>query len=112
VVYFQPQLAVDVRGRVILSAFVLRGNRIDLVVLTSPGGPPLRFGTPQPVTTTPFDPALAADGNPKHGAWWVGDYQGLAATPNAIHAVWNDTRTGNLELFSATLRGRELPEER
>jgi hypothetical protein len=112
VVYFQPQLAVDVRGRVILSAFALRDNLIDLVVLTSPGGPPLRFGTPQPVTTTPFDPALAADGNPKHGAWWVGDYQGLAATPNAIHAVWNDTRTGNLELFSATLRGRELPEER
>ena len=103
-VYFQPQLAVDVRGRVVLSAFALRDSLIDLVVLSSPGDARLCFGAPRPVTTTPFDPAIAADGNPKHGAWWIGDYQGLAATPDAIHAVWNDTRTGNLELFSAKLR--------
>ena len=27
-------------------------------------------------------------------------YQGLAAAPGAFHPLWNDTRTGHLELFT------------
>jgi hypothetical protein len=41
---------------------------------------------------------------PKHGAWWIGDYQGITAGAGAFHLVWNDTRTGKLDLFAATVR--------
>ena len=37
----------------------------------------------------------------KHGAWWIGDYQGIAATGSTFHLVWNDTRTGKLDLYAA-----------
>jgi hypothetical protein len=37
------------------------------------------------------------------GAWWVGDYQGITASAGAFHLVWNDTRTGKLDLFAATV---------
>jgi hypothetical protein len=53
----------------------------------------------------PFDPAQGSPNGGKHGAWWIGDYQGLASTPGAFHPFWNDTRTGRLELFTATVRG-------
>jgi hypothetical protein len=55
------------------------------------------FGTAQPVTPSPgFDPALSLSG-------WLGDYQGLAAGGGAFHPLWNDTRTGQMQLFTATL---------
>ena len=55
------------------------------------------------MTDRPFDPTLGGPGG-KHGAWWIGDYQGLAATAARVHLLWNDTRTGALELFTATHR--------
>ena len=39
----------------------------------------------------------------KHGAWWIGDYQGLASTAGRIHAFWNDPRSGRLEIFTTSL---------
>jgi len=56
------------------------------------------------VTTAPFDPHTATATGQKHGAWWIGDYQGIAAGAEAFHLVWNDARTGKLELFAATVR--------
>jgi hypothetical protein len=103
VTYFQPQLAVDDAGRIALSAFALAGDRVDVVLFTSVPNT-LRFGPPLRVTSRPFDPARGTPSGGKHGAWWIGDYQGLAITPGAIHPFWNDTRTGQLELFTTTIR--------
>lgn len=101
--YFAPSLVVDSLGRVVLTAFALQDGLIDLVMFVSPVGS-LRFGAPRRLTPTPFDPALAPDGNPKHGSgWYLGDYQGLAASPDAVHPLWCDTRTGGPELFSTTV---------
>jgi hypothetical protein len=40
----------------------------------------------------------------KYGTWWLGDWQGIAGGAGAFHLVWNDTRTGKLDLFAATVR--------
>jgi hypothetical protein len=72
------------------------------VLSSSPGRQP-RFGPPRTITSRPFDPMLGGPGG-THGAWWVGDYQGLAASiSGTTHALWNDTRTGALELFTAAI---------
>jgi len=54
------------------------------------------------VTSRPFDPARGTLSG-KHGAWWIGDYQGLASAAGRIHPFWNDPRTGRLEIFTASL---------
>jgi hypothetical protein len=100
-IYFQPQLAIDPSGRVALSAFALADGRIDTVLFTSPAGKS-RFGPPLTISSRPFDPTLGGPGG-KHGAWWIGDYQGLASSADLVHAFWNDTRTGALELFTAAV---------
>jgi len=102
--YFQPNLAADEQGRVAISAFALANGRIDEVLLVSTGGQ-LRFAPPLRVTKTPFDPldpATASRG--KYGIWWIGDWQGIASGTGAFHLTWNDTRTGRLDLFAATVR--------
>lgn len=100
---FQPNLAVDEAGRVAISAFALAGGKVDEVLLVSAPGQ-LRFGRPIRVSTTAFDPRRGSIGSSdKEGAWWIGDYQGITAAAGAFHLVWNDTRTGNLDLFAATV---------
>lgn len=104
VVYFQPNVAVDAAGRVAISAFALANGRMDEVLLVSGAGE-LRFGPPLRVTTAsfdPLDPATASRG--KYGAWWIGDWQGIAGGAGGFHLVWNDTRTGKLDLFAATVQ--------
>jgi hypothetical protein len=102
VTYFQPNLAVDAAGRVAISAFALTNGRVSEVLLVSQPRE-LRFGPPRRVTTAPFDPRSRTAGG-KHGAWWIGDYQGITASGGAFHLVWNETRTGRLDLFSASVR--------
>jgi hypothetical protein len=104
VTYFQPNLAVDEAGRVAISAFALADGRVDEVLLLSRPRE-LRFGPPLRVSTAPFDPhnPTTASGG-KYGAWWIGDWQGIASSAGAFHLVWNDTRTGKLDLFAATVR--------
>jgi hypothetical protein len=101
-IYLQPQLAIDEAGRLALSAFAYRGGSIDVVVLVADPAT-ARFGRPARVTSRPFDPARGTLSG-KHGAWWIGDYQGLASAAGAIHPFWNDPRTGRLEIFTASLR--------
>ncbi len=104
VTYFQPNLAVDEAGRVAISVFALAGGKVDEVLLVS-APRQLRFQAPLRVTTAPFDPRHNGIGpSPKEGAWWIGDYQGITTSGGAFHLVWNDTRTGNLDLFAATVR--------
>jgi hypothetical protein len=102
VTYFQPNLAADRAGRVAISAFALANGRIDEVLLLSPPHQ-LHFGAPLRVTTAAFDPHSPTATGKKHGAWWIGDYQGITASAGAFHLVWNDTRTGKLDLFAATV---------
>ena len=101
VIYFQPNLAVDDAGRVGISAFALAHGLVNQVLLLSQPHQ-LRFRAPLQVTTTPFHPHSPTAGG-KHGAWWIGDYQGITASAGAFHLVWNDTRTGKLDLFAATV---------
>jgi hypothetical protein len=102
VTYFQPNLAVDEAGRVGISAFALADGRVNQVLLVSRPRE-LRFRPPLRVTTAPFDPHSPTAAGQKHGAWWIGDYQGIATSAGAFHLVWNDTRTGKLDLFAATV---------
>ncbi len=104
VIYFQPNMVVDDAGRVAISAFGLANGRVDEVLLVAVDGG-LHFSPPLRVTTAPFDPldpATASRG--KYGTWWIGDWQGIASGAGAFHLVWNDTRTGKLDLFAAALR--------
>ena len=76
---------------------------MDEVLLVSEPGQ-LRFGPPLRVTTVAFDPHRGSIGSSaKEGTWWIGDYQGIAAGAGAFHLVWNDSRTGKLDLFAATV---------
>jgi hypothetical protein len=100
--YFQPNLAVDQAGRVAISAFALVNGRVDQVLLVSQPRQ-LRFQPPVPVTNAAFNPHTPTTGG-KHGAWWIGDYQGITASAGAFHLVWNDARTGKLDLYTATVR--------
>ena len=102
IIYFQPNLAVDDRGQGGISAFALAHGHVDeILLLSSPGE--LGFRPPLVVTTAPFDPRSPTQSGGEHGAWWIGGYQGISAGAGAFRLVWNDTRTGKLELFAATL---------
>jgi hypothetical protein len=102
--YTQPQLAIDETGRLALSAFAHRQGLVDVVVLLADPGS-ARFGQPVVITSRPFDPARGG-GQGKHGAWWIGDYQGLAMAAGTVHPFWNDSRTGRLEIFAERVPNR------
>lgn len=65
--------------RVAISAFALANGRIHEVLLLSPPHQ-LRFGSPLRVTTARFDPHNPTATGKKHGARWIGDYQGITAS--------------------------------
>ncbi len=104
VFYFSPHLAVDDAGRVAISVFALERGRIT-VVLVSSAPRPFRFSEPRRVSTQSFDPAQGSlDGGTKHGAWWLGDHQGLTSSAaGRFHPMWSDTRTGRLQLVTTTV---------
>jgi hypothetical protein len=98
-IYLQPQLAIDEAGTLALSAFAYQRGSIDVVVFVAEPAT-ARFGRPARVTSRPFDPAQGTLSG-KHGAWWIGDYQGLASAAGRAHPFWNDPRSGRLEIFTA-----------
>jgi hypothetical protein len=100
VIYFQPELAIDDAGRIGVMAYAMNQGLVNVVLIISEPGS-LRFGPPITVTDQPFNPAVVA--NPR-GQWLLGNYQGLAATRDRFHPLWSDTRTGQLELFTAAVR--------
>jgi hypothetical protein len=99
VIYFQPEVVIDESGRIGVMAFAMNQGMVSVVLMLSEPGS-LRFGPPITVTDQPFNPATVAD---QSGRWWIGNYQALATTPGAFHPLWNDTRTGLLELFTAAV---------
>jgi hypothetical protein len=94
VIYFQPDVAIDDAGRIGVMAFAMSQGKASVVLMISEPGS-RRFAAPIVVTGQPFDPARAH--------YELGDYQALATTPGAFHPLWNDTRTGELELFTAAV---------
>ncbi len=93
-IYFQPEVAIDDAGRIGVMAFAMNQGKASVVLMTSEPGS-LRFGPPITVTDQPFDPATVN--------YRLGDYQALATTPGVFHPLWNDTRTGDLQLFTAAV---------
>jgi hypothetical protein len=94
VIYFQPEVAIDDAGRIGVMAFAMNQGKASVVLsISEPGS--LRFGPPITVTHQPFDPAKVN--------YRLGDYQALATTPGTFHPLWNDTRTGELQLFTAAV---------
>jgi hypothetical protein len=107
--YFQPQLAVGDGGQVGLSVFELAGGRVQVVTVTSASAG-VSFDPPRPVAGSSFDPALGlTNGDGTAGPRWIGNYQGLTATPGAFHPMWTGTGPGHLELFTATIPVASLP---
>jgi hypothetical protein len=80
-------------------AFAMAHGLISVVLMLSKPGS-LRFGPPITITSQAFNPAKGQGPN-----WRIGNYQALATTPGAFHPLWNDIRTGKLELFTAAVRG-------
>jgi hypothetical protein len=96
----QPQLAAEANGTVAVSYFALAHGRVDLYLAISHDrgttfGPALR------VTDRSWDPAAGLSVG--SGQYWLGDYQGLAVGPTAIHPFWNDARSGQLEIYTAAI---------
>ena len=98
VIYFEPQVAID-RGRIGVMAFALTQGLVSVVMMQS-APDSLRFSSPIAVTDQPFNPVRVADPN---GRLQLGDYQALATTPGAFHPLWNDARTGRLQLYTAVV---------
>jgi hypothetical protein len=97
--YFEPQVAINAAGRIGVMAFAMTRARVSVVLmLCEPGS--VRFGPPVTITDKPFDAANSGFGK----RWWIGDCQALATTPGAFHPLWNDTRTGRLQLYTAAVR--------
>jgi hypothetical protein len=101
VIYFEPQVAIDAGGRIGVMAFAMAHGKVSVVLMLSEPGS-LRFGPPIIITSHPFDPAKSEFGR----RWYIGSYQALATTPGAFHPLWNDTRTGRMQLFTAAVRVR------
>jgi hypothetical protein len=98
VIHFQPQVAIDNAGRIGVMAFAMNHSLTSVVLTISEPGE-IRFGSPITLSDRPFDPAKVQ--------YELGDYQALATTPGAFHALWNDNRTGELELFTAKVPNTE-----
>jgi len=54
------------------------------------------------VTSQSWDPTIKAPTD-TNGLQFIGDYQGLAVDNRFVHAFWNDTRTGDQEIFTAAV---------
>jgi hypothetical protein len=99
VIYFEPQVAIDDAGRIGVMAFAIAHGKVSVVLMISEPRS-LRFGAPITITSQPFNPTKSGFGS----RWYIGSYQALATTPGAFHPLWNDTRTGQLQLFTAAVR--------
>lgn len=102
---FQPALAVAPDGVVTISFFDSRldpAHKLLDVFLAQSTDHGATFQPNMRVTSRSFDPAVDApvDGG---GSQFIGDYQGLAADNAYAHPVWNDSRTGDQEIFTAAV---------
>jgi BNR repeat-like domain len=107
---FQPQISVAPDGVVSITFFDTRRDprhqRIDVYLAQS-----VDHGTSflknVRVTTRSWDPALRAPTD-ESGLQFIGDYQGLVADNLFVHPMWNDTRTGDQEAFTAAIPSAQV----
>jgi hypothetical protein len=95
-VYLQPMVAVNDHGHIAVTALAAdTTNQVQVLLFTAPAGSTdfHRYT----ISSRPFDAALAPSG-------YLGDHQGLVAAGGAFHPLWNDTRTGRMQLFTADWR--------
>ena len=95
----QPQLAIGPDGQVWTFLFAGQSSIAPFLVHEPPG---LTATAATAVRLTAPFPLTSGFGTAKgHPGGFVGDYQGLATDGRAAVAVWNDGRSGHLELTSA-----------
>jgi hypothetical protein len=103
--HFQPQMAIAPDGVISMTFFDTRvdpDHRLVDVFLAQSVNDGLSFLPNERVTTQSWDPAVGAPVN-SSGSQFIGDYQGLAVDNLFVHPMWNDTRTGQQEIFTAAL---------
>lgn len=103
--HFQPQVAVAPDGVVSVTFFDTRNHprteHVDLYLAQSVNHG-LSFLPNMRVTLHAFDPAVGAPTD-EYGNQFIGDYQGLAVDDTFVHPLWNDSRTGAQQLFTAAI---------
>jgi hypothetical protein len=102
---FQPQIAVAPDGVVSIAFFDTRldpQHRLIDVYLAQSINHGASFLKNVRVTTQSWDPAVKAPLDDSR-LQFIGAYQGLAADNLFVHPVWNDTRTGAQEMFTAAI---------
>jgi hypothetical protein len=92
----QPAIAASA-GHVDVSFFATRAAGVDVYLATS-STDGASFAAPRRLTPSPFDPSKGLPTG--KGGPFIGDYQALAATASTVYPLWNDTRTGRLELYT------------
>ena len=102
---FQPQIAVAPNGVVSITFFDTRNDtthRLIDVYLAQSINHGVTFKKNVRVTSQSWDPTIKAPTD-TNGLQFIGDYQGLAVDNRFVHAFWNDTRTGDQEIFTAAV---------
>jgi hypothetical protein len=114
--HFHPQLACTPDGAIGCAFYrytpgfdlIFEGQQfpfpglIDVLLTVSTDGGST-FGSPVPVTDSPWDPAVDAPSAVGGSVTFIGDYFGLAASHLGFFPLWTDTRTGMQEIFSSRL---------
>jgi hypothetical protein len=101
----QPALAVAPNGVISVSFFDTRNDaqhRLLDVYLAQSTDHGATFLPNVRVTPESMDPGVGAPTDPS-GLQFFGDYQGLVADNLFVHPLWNDTRTGAQQLFTAAV---------
>ncbi|MBV9278693.1 MAG: exo-alpha-sialidase [Chloroflexi bacterium] len=101
--HFQPQVAFDSTGAVDVTYFALARGRAREYLAQLTGNGPVHRRT---IGSASFDPGKGVQGKGSTGgkgggSAWIGDYQALAAGQGVVYPLWNDSRTGRLELYAA-----------
>ena len=95
--HLHPQLAVAPNGTLYVSYLTLySSNSFVDVYLTQSNNHGASFASSQKITSTSWNPSNGING-------WAGDHEGLALGPTKIYPIWNDTRAGHLEIYTAAL---------
>jgi hypothetical protein len=105
--HFQPQVVVDSAGEADVSYFTLTHGVVRELFARSTGQG-TSFHAHRTIGAQAFNPGSGTQGKGSTGgkgggAGWIGDYQGLAAGPGNVYLLWNDGRSGNLEIYAAAV---------
>jgi hypothetical protein len=112
---FQPAITAEPDGSLDLSYYALRSGTVQVLLTRSrDNGSDWSASTP---ISRPFNPdhglrvAFGTTGNKRTAPsfWWLGDWQGLSRAGTTLHAIWDDTRTGSLQLFTTSIASSQTP---